>query len=342
MYTDNNPAKNFVRAALYMALAAFRATLKDANGTDHAPVAIYLPGTENLEAPLLAAAELDAWGAERDRETLRQMTRQGTAHPADPARVFAGTLRDAILAHAQANRPRALFVNADFEGEICSVADDLLSVFSVFPAREGGLLAVTTLAGRDPISIDDGLLCASALGAAVEQDLWPIIDRSARRWKRYGRRHGNPRDAWHAQIARDLALLWRIVLGIGMVEHPLDAPGSVRANLYQGMREEAFRLLRDFERIKHAGNGSRQLPRLSSPAIAWIFEQAYTPIVPHTMARWVTHGRAGQNRMTTWHFTFVRASPPVSWRTSASKLVDLYGASPLVYVDDVGNPQLIT
>lgn len=336
---DNNPAKNFVRDALYRGFEAFRATLESAQDAP-APVAIYLPGTENLEAPLLAAAGLDAWGAERDRKTLRQMTREDAAFPPDPSRVFHGTLRDAVLAHAQAGRPRALLVNADFEGKL--YADDLLSVFSVFPAREGGLLAVTTLAGRDPISIDDGLLCASALGAAVEQDLWPIIDRSARRWRRYGRRHGDPRDAWHAQVARDMALLWRIALGIGMVEHPLDAPGSVRAKLREGLREEAFRLLRDFERIKHAGNGSRQLPRLSSPVIAWIFEQAYTPIVPHTMARWVTHGRAGKCRMTTWHITFVRATPPVSWRTSTSKLVDLYAASPLVYVDDAGNPQLIT
>ena len=338
---DNNPAKNFVRAALYSGLADFRAVLQSAPGSP-APVAIYLPGIQNLEAPFLAAAGLDVWGAERDRKTLARMTRPSATHPADPARVFAGTLRDAVLAHARERRPRALFVNADFEGEICAIADDLLSVFSVFPAQEGGMLAITTLAGRDPVSIDDGLLYASALDSAVEQDLWPIIDRSSRRWRRYGKQHGNPSDVWHAQVARDMALLWRVVLGIGMVEHPADAAGSVRAKLREGLREEVFRLLRDFEHIKGIGNGKQQLPRLASPAIAWVFEQTHTPIVPYTMARWVTHGRAGQNRMTTWHLTFVRVTPPVSWKTSASKLVDLYQASPLVYVDDAGAPHRIT
>lgn len=325
----NSSAKRQVREMYFAGLERILPLLGSAplNG-------VYFPGVNNWEGPRYAQLGLAPFAVERDAQRYaRIIDPADSANPMSSQQLFHGSLLEFMECRAKAGGPRLAFANCDFEGRVHAIADELMAVFTLFPGSQAGYMAITTFAARDDRTIVEGVLHLNYLNAVLEgaafDNLGPVMDQ----WASYVHAHGR-QSRYFNQVARDFGLLWRLVLGIGLVEMPARGPGGLIDRRHHAVAQACRQMYTRASQVRSFGE-KPFLYRISDPGLLTEFSRYTTEVVPLTMQRIVYRSVAGKNRMCTWLVSFHRSSP-VLWREAVERLWHLYCMSTLFYVDANG------
>ncbi|GEM_PF-4713270 len=333
----DNPAKNRVRAEFFGTIDEHLPLIREGLG-EESPCALYLPGEHNFEGPLYAQRQITAWGAEREPAALRRMGDPTfSAHPIERRLVHEGDISSYIQFHAREGRPRLSFANLDFEGTLEGNAREILDTFSVFPACTGGVLGVTTFCSHDPLGIEDGVLHFNALNNALGGAVMPHLDAAEMQWRHYDQTCADGRSTEQWQISRDMGLLWRLTLGMGLVEHPEEGAGEMIEKLQRSMRAPMLDMEARAARIR-AVSPATTFYRVSSPELSAIFQRTHAWLFPLTLKRFVygSPKSGGSHRMSTWMIFFQRLPAPQLWVDATDQLWQLYRSSNLIAVKPDG------
>lgn len=325
----SSPAKRQVRAMYFAGLERMLPLLGSApvNG-------VYLPGVHNWEGPGYARLGLKPFAVERNaRRYARIVDPAQSAHPLKEVDLFQGSLLAFMEEQALAGGPRLSFANCDFEGRVHAIADELMATFSLFPGPDAGYMAITTFAARDDRTIIDGVLHLNYLNAALAGEAFEDLGAVTDQWAAYVRAHGR-QSRYFNQVARDFGLLWRLVLGMGLVEMPTEGPGALISGRHRAVAEACRIMYMRASEIRSFGS-QPFLYRIEDPGLGVRFSRYTVSIIPLTLQRIVYRSVAGRNRMCTWLIGFHRTAP-VLWSNAVASLWHMYCMSTLLYVDDLG------
>lgn len=331
MQTYDNPTKNWVRKQWFSAIDQHFA-----KNTGHTLHALYLPGEQNLEWPHYKTRRIKTFPIERDGQILSRLCDPQISHyPLKRNRVFYGTIREFVCTYVQKPFDRLDLAFLDFKGKIETIADELLSIFHLFPASRGGLLGITVFSAMDEQTVREGIVFANALDRILDGIVLSQIDALFEQIRLYLEQYGDPHSLCHGQFCRDFGLLWRIMLGMGLVNHPNEGFGTVnstfRAELFPfiaPLHEEALRL--------YVLSESPAFFRLNSKPNRACFEKVNCVLYPISLKRFI-YKSLGEKRMSTWYLFFSRLQEPVPLVAAIEQLWNLYRRSPLVFVDDEAN-----
>lgn len=201
MQNYDNPAKNWVRSWYFAAID--RMFTERHREPLHG---VYFPGVQDLEGQRYLERSIATHPVERHQKIIEKMS--------DGRQVFHGTLAEWIDHHALSDSPRLSIVNADFEGQVNTCADEIIKLFAVFPATTGGLLCVTTFANMDPESIESGIVFGNAFDALLDGQVRPNLDRLFDQLRPYLQSSSHDDALCHAQFCRDFGILWRVLMGL--------------------------------------------------------------------------------------------------------------------------------
>lgn len=331
MQAYNNPTKNWIREQWFTAIDQHFA-----KNTSHPLRALYLPGEQNLEWPHYKTRHIKTFPIERDRFVLNRLCDpQFSRYPLRRNQVFYGCVRAFIRTAVEKSFNRFDLAFLDFEGKIETVTDELLSVFHLFPASDGGLLGITVFAAMDEQTVREGIVFANALDRILDGIVLSQIDALFEQIRPYLEQYGYPRSLCHGQFCRDFCLLWRIMLGMGLVNHPNEGFGSInsafRTELFPfiaPLHEEALRL--------YALSESPTFFRLNTTTKTACFTKTDSVLYPTTLKRFI-YKSLGEKRMSTWYLFFSRLQEPVPLVAATEQLWNLYRRSPFVFVDNEVN-----
>lgn len=317
----DNPAKNWVRSWFF---AAIDRTLVSKRVEPHH--AVYFPGVQNLEGPLYGSRGIVTHPVERFHTLIKQMS--------DPRSVFHGTLGEWTHARAASQHPRLSIVNADFEGQVNTCADEIINLFRVFPARQGGLLCVTTFANMDPESIESGIVFCNAFDALLEGQVRPNLDRLYDQLRPYLEATENPEVLCHAQFCRDFGILWRVLMGLTLFTSPEEGSGVFDPSAHRELSKILGDMYQRAGRIQSLCS-QKTFSFFEEPRLKVLMDTYRMPLFPLTIER-VLYRSAGNNRMSTWIIFFGRLRSLISITQAAEQLWQLYSRSPLTFVSPSG------
>jgi len=330
----DNPVKNQVRSWGFRSLdRSFPTELAGKH-------ALYLPGEQNLEGPLFAERNMIAHPVEHSRAVLHRLSNPRVSrHPLKRRQVFFGSLGEAILYHAQRGTPRLAMVSADFEGKVDTCAEELIDLFRIFPERDGGFLNVTTFANLDGQSVEDGIVFTNIFNNLLAGEVKRGMEKLYAQLLKYLTKHAQPEKILcHAQICRDFSLLWRILLGIILFDHPQETPGTVDVSRHAQITQLVGEMHRESLSILLRTGHSTSMRFFQQRGLVELFERYRTTILPVSLER-ILYKSQGHNRMSTWFLSFGRLHGEIPLTDVANQLWQLYSLSPLVYINE-GKPEI--
>lgn len=321
MQNYDNPAKNWVRSWYF---AAIDRLFSGTHGRgEHA---VYFPGVQNLEEPLYVSRGIKTYKVERHEKLIEKMSQR--------EQVFHGTLATWIDQHAAGGRPRLSIVNADFEGQVDTCADEIIRIFRIFPARAGGLLCVTTFANMDPESVESGVVFGNAFDAILQGRVRPGLTALYDQMQPYLENTSRPDALRHAQFCRDFGVLWRVLMGLTLFTSPEQDSGELAIDVHEDLTRVLGAMHQTAGRIQ-ALCKQKSFSFFHEPRLKPIMDEHTTVIFPLTIER-VLYRSANNNRMTTWLIFFGRLRGAVPLTQVADQLWQLYAQSPLTVVTKSG------
>lgn len=325
MQNYDYPAKNWVRSWFFATVDRLIA-----KPTQEPTYAVYFPSIQNLEGPSYETRRISTYPVERDGKFISKM---------EPlrGRVFQGTLGGWITSHAASSGSRLHIANLDFEGQLNTVAHELISLFCVFPSNRGGLLALTTFANMDPESVESGIVHANAFDSMLDGQVRSELHALYNQLRPYLENRESAEAVAHAQFCRDFGVLWRVMMGLALWESPLQDPGAFRPLLHQELTVLLGEMHKEVGRIRMLGNNN-SFTFVPSPRVGEVLSHVSTPLFPLCLER-VLYRSRGNNRMSTWIIFLGRLHAPVPMGKIAQQLWQLYSRSPLTFVLPSGRVQ---
>jgi hypothetical protein len=225
-------------------------------------------------------------------------------------------------------------VNADFEGQVDTCAPEIINVFRVFPARTGGVLALTAFANMDPETVDGGIVYTNAFDAILEGSVRPRLDGLYAQLVPYldGNAHDNT--LCHAQFCRDFSVLWRVLMGLTLFTSPEEGAGEWDEVIHRELAGVMGDMHRTASNIQVLAR-KKTMSFIEELRLRPLLEKKRTHVFPLTLAR-VIYRSTGNNRMSTWVLSFGRLRSPLTITQVAEQLWQLYSRSPLTVVSPSG------
>lgn len=321
MQNYDNPAKNWVRSWIFATIDRMF------TGRHHEPLhAVYFPGVQNLEGPLYASRGIVTHQVERFDKLILKMS--------DPREVFHGTLSEWLDHHAHSDDPRLSIVNADFEGQVNTCADEIIKPFAVFPATTGGLLCVTTFANMDPESIESGLVFGNAFDSTLEGRVRPSLDGLFDQLRPYLQSNSHDDALCHAQFCRDFGILWRVLMGLTLFTSPEEGSGTFNTPAHRELCKILGSMYQTAGRIQSLTR-EKSFSFFDEPRLKPFMDAQRTPVFPLTIQR-ALYRSTKNNRMSTWIISFGRLRAAIPLTQAAEQLWQLYSRSPLTFVSPSG------
>lgn len=332
--THNYPAKNTARDTwIHFCPASLS---KQASG-------LYLPGPENLELSgyRKKGIDLSRWfGAEQD-ESLWPLVEAN----AGGVRIVRGNMQAAVKEVIAARCYPLSVVHMDFDGSYGTFVEQIFSVFTVFPAKEGWL-CVTSYSARDEATLLQGMVNTSKFYSGLK-DL-PSF------WEIYGimfRRHVHlkklldSRVPDYTHLTREIGFLWWIALILGVVSRKqaglwtidrqyLERVGHVLAEI----TARAEQILTAISDKKGHTKMTAEVKVVRDTQLADILDQHRTLLWPESFAHYVYYTSQRQP-MRVWMFK-ITEHPSGLQRPTHQELLEqvwrLARRAPLVYIDEGG------